>query len=82
MFDLDRWREIFQTLSKNKLRTALSGFTIAFAILFLHFFLVWATASNISLKENLQVMLQIQYLFIPELHQNHIRVSKRQKNSI
>jgi len=33
MFDLDRWREIFQSLNKNKLRTALSGFTIAFAIL-------------------------------------------------
>ncbi|MCA0932005.1 ABC transporter permease [Lutimonas saemankumensis] len=33
MFDLDRWREIFQTLGKNKLRTILSGFTIAFAIL-------------------------------------------------
>ena len=33
MFDLDRWIEIFQTLSKNKLRTVLSGVTIAFAIL-------------------------------------------------
>jgi putative ABC transport system permease protein len=33
MFDLDSWREIFQSLNKNKLRTVLSGFTIAFAIL-------------------------------------------------
>jgi len=33
MFDIDRWREIFQSMSKNKLRTVLSGFTVAFAIL-------------------------------------------------
>nr|WP_299033525.1 ABC transporter permease [uncultured Tenacibaculum sp.] len=33
MFDLDRWREIFQSIGKNKLRSVLSGFTVAFAIL-------------------------------------------------
>lgn len=33
MFDLDLWREIFQSMSKNKTRTLLSGFTVAFAIL-------------------------------------------------
>lgn len=33
MFDIDRWREIFQAIGKNKLRTVLSGFTISFAIL-------------------------------------------------
>jgi len=33
MFDIDLWREIFQNLGKNKLRTILSGFTISFAIL-------------------------------------------------
>ena len=33
MFDLDRWREIFQSINKNKLRSIMSGFTVAFAIL-------------------------------------------------
>ena len=33
MFDLDRWREIFQSINKNKLRPIMSGFTVAFAIL-------------------------------------------------
>jgi putative ABC transport system permease protein len=32
MFDLDSWREIFQSMGKNKLRTILSGLTITFAI--------------------------------------------------
>ena len=33
MFSKDRWREIFEAISKNKLRTILSGFTIALGIL-------------------------------------------------
>ncbi len=33
MFDIDSWREIFQSINKNKLRTILSGFTVSFAIL-------------------------------------------------
>ena len=33
MFDIDRWREIFQSINKNRLRSILSGFTVAFAIL-------------------------------------------------
>lgn len=33
MFDIDAWREIFQSINKNKLRSILSGFTVAFAIL-------------------------------------------------
>ena len=33
MFDLDLWREIVQSINKNRTRSALSGFTVAFAIL-------------------------------------------------
>lgn len=33
MFDLDLWREIFQSINKNRTRSLLSGFTLAFAIL-------------------------------------------------
>ncbi|MFV0247982.1 MAG: ABC transporter permease [Tenacibaculum sp.] len=33
MFNITRWRETFQSMGKNKLRSFLSGFTVAFAIL-------------------------------------------------
>ncbi len=33
MIDFGFFREIFQSINKNKLRTLLSGFTVAFAIM-------------------------------------------------
>jgi len=46
MFDLDRWREIFQSINKNRLRSVMSGFTVSFAILL--FTLLFGIVSGLS----------------------------------
>jgi putative ABC transport system permease protein len=46
MFDIDRWREIFQSINKNRLRSVMSGFTVAFAILL--FTLLFGVASGLG----------------------------------
>lgn len=77
MFDLDRWREIWASISSNKLRTILSGFTISLALfVFIVLFGMGNGLQNGFQKEFFQAGAMNMYIFGTETSESYAGYQK------
>jgi len=54
MFDIERWQEIFETIGKNKLRTFLTGLSVASGIFILIILLGFSTGIQRGVKSEFE----------------------------